>query len=394
MTLMVKILLVLMTLLLLPPLLLHRMLLRGKPELRWCRRLLWSLALLLFVGVVVFLLSGFSSGSPEWLWRMFFPLLFGSCVSELLIVVGALLSRLFKKSFLLSRGLLGLGLLAAAINIIIVTMAYFIGNKRIDVKEYEFCCQDLPEAFDGFRVVHFSDLHLGTYGKDTARVAQLIDKVLEQHGDMILFTGDLVNFSSAEAQAFTKDLARLSAPYGVYSILGNHDYAVYAKYESRREQVSDILNLVKIEQDAGWTVLRNENAMVEKDSAKIALIGVENDGRPPFPQLADLKKAQLGLPDQLDGHPLFKILLTHDPSHWRRSVLGETDAQLTLAGHTHGMQFKLLGWSPASMLYKEWGGQYYEGNRSLVVSIGLGLGSVPFRFGAWSEVCVITLRKK
>jgi predicted MPP superfamily phosphohydrolase len=274
-------------------------------------------------------------------------------------------------------------------------MAYMIGNKRIEVKEYSFASKDLPEEFDGFRIVHISDLHLGTYGNDTARVAQLIDKTLEQQGDIILFTGDLVNMESKEALPFKQQLKRLTAPCGVYSILGNHDYAIYRNFEEKQEQLADISQLVELEKECGWQLMRNENTLLRRDSAEIALIGVENDGKPPFPQLADLPKALMGLPDtSANGKPLFKILMTHDPSHWRRAVLRETDAQLTLAGHTHGMQFKLGQWSPASWVYREWGGQYYDGDRSIVVSIGLGLGAVPFRFGAWSEVCVITLKVK
>lgn len=353
---------------------------------------------------VWFVGAGITSGQPEWMWRLFFPLMLGVIGSEIVLSLCSIVAALFKKLpaplTTLSPAFINFGCVVSILIIYIVAMAYFVGNKRIEVKEFTYSSPDLPQAFDGLRVVHISDLHLGTYGTDTSRVAQLIGKTMEQHGDIIVFTGDLVNFRSQEAEPFKHILSRLHAPLGVFAILGNHDYATYNRFATKRQQVEDIQHLVDIEQQCGWTVLRNENAIVTKDSSQIAIIGVENDGRPPFPQFANIPKAIKGLPTttadstQANPTPLFKIFLTHDPSHWRRNILHETDAQLTLAGHTHGMQFMIGSWSPASWVVSEWGGQYYEGNRSLIVSLGLGLGSVPFRYGAWSEVCVITLHKK
>lgn len=388
-----RILLVLIAFPVIPAIVLHLLYLRGNPDRRKWRTLLWAGTIILCIGAVVFVLTGFRSGRPEWLWRLFFPLLIGIFTAETAAMLGGLLSRLFKKGSKLRRAVLGMGFLVSIICIIFSIMAYFIGNKRIEVKEYSFYSKDLPAAFDGFRIVHFSDLHLGTYGTDTTRVSQLLSKVMEQKGDLIVFTGDLVNFESKEALPFTSQMSKLHAPYGVYSIMGNHDYAVYRMFATKEEQLADIHRLTDIEKKCGWTMLKNENVLIKKDNQAIALVGMENDGKPPFPHMADVKKAMSGLNDSINGKPLFKIVLTHDPSHWRRSILPDTDAQLTLAGHTHGLQFKLGSWSPASLVYKEWGGQYWEGQRSIVVSVGLGLGTVPFRFGAWSEVCVITLHK-
>ncbi|MBO4729848.1 MAG: metallophosphoesterase [Bacteroidaceae bacterium] len=380
---------VLMLLLVLPALYLHFRYLRRKDGMRRWRILMWTATAILAAGTLWYISYGFQTGRPEWLTRLFIHLLLGVSFAQVGLSIGGLLATLTKRNSFMRRAMTGVGIGLAALSLIITIMAYFIGNKRIEVKEYTFASKELPEAFDGFRIVHISDLHLGTYGADTARVSELINKTLEQKGDIILFTGDLVNLESREALPFVEQLKRLTAPYGVYSILGNHDYAVYRNFAEKDEQLADIEQLVKLEKECGWHVMRNENAIIEKDSARIALIGVENDGKPPFPQLANIPKAIKGLPTDAN----FKIMMTHDPSHWRRNVLSETDAQLTLAGHTHGMQFKLAGWSPASWVYKEWGGQYYEGDRSIVVSIGLGLGAVPFRFGAWSEVCVITLER-
>ena len=383
-----------MLLLILPATYLHFRYLRRRPELRRWRYIYWVFITLMVIGTLWYIAYGFRTGRPEWLSHLFFHLWLVVSISQLALSIGGLLSSLFKRIKIMSHAMTCLGIVLAAFTLIITVMAYMIGNKRIEVKEYSFASKDLPEEFDGFRIVHISDLHLGTYGNDTARVAQLIDKTLEQQGDIILFTGDLVNMESKEALPFKQQLKRLTAPCGVYSILGNHDYAIYRNFEEKQEQLADISQLVELEKECGWQLMRNENTLLRRDSAEIALIGVENDGKPPFPQLADLPKALMGLPDtSANGKPLFKILMTHDPSHWRRAVLRETDAQLTLAGHTHGMQFKLGQWSPASWVYREWGGQYYDGDRSIVVSIGLGLGAVPFRFGAWSEVCVITLKR-
>lgn len=391
----VRIVLVFWVIALLPTTLVYFKFLRNKPNRKQFNKWLWTVATLQCVGFLAFVMFAFTTGSADWTWRMFFSVFLGVAGVEIFVLLGTGIACMCKKTPLLSRTMYGFGTLLALLNIIMVAMAFIIGNKRIDVTEYTYSSKDLPQAFDGFRVVQISDLHLGTYGTDTTRVSELIDKTLAQKGDIILFTGDLVNFESKEALPFIKQLSRLNAPYGVYAIMGNHDYGVYRNFATKQEQLDDIQKLVDIEKQCGWTVLRNQNALIEKDGARIALIGVENDGKPPFPRLADIPKALNGLPDSdKAGMPLFKIMMTHDPSHWRRNVLGETDAQLTLAGHTHGMQFKLGNWSPASLVYKEWGGQYFEGPRSLIVSIGLGLGAVPFRFGAWSEVCVITLKKQ
>ncbi len=385
--------LVLSLMVLLPSLMVFLECLRGKSGLKHWRWTLCVATTLELVGMVCYVTFAFAGGSSSASWRFLLHACMAVAGAEMAVGVMALLARVFPKKKSYRLPVLCIGTVLALLTIIMVAMAFIIGNKRIDVAEYTFSSKELPEAFDGFRVVHISDLHLGIYGNDTTRVAGLVDKVLDQKGDMIVFTGDLVNFESKEALPFIGELSRLKAPCGVYSILGNHDYGVYRNFDTKEEQLADIEKLVSIEQRCGWTVLRNANTLVQKDGDSIYVVGVENDGNPPFPSLADIPKAMSGIP-AVDGNSPFKIFLTHDPSHWRRSVLGETDAQLTLSGHTHGMQFKIGKWSPASLVYKEWGGQYYEGDRSLVVTVGLGLGAVPFRFGAWSEVCVITLKTK
>ena len=146
-----------------------------------------------------------------------------------------------------------------------------------------------------------------------------------------------------------------------------------------------------------WDLLLNEHRIIRQGRDSIALVGVENDGKPPFPERGDLKKALAGIPGYGQGNDsthMFKVLLSHDPTHWRRKVLPQTDIQLTLSGHTHGMQFMLFGWSPSKFFYPEWKYMYHEGERGLYVSLGIGGALIPFRFGAWPEINVITLHNK
>ena len=205
--------------------------------------------------------------------------------------------------------------------------------------------------------------------------------------DLIVFTGDLVNSAPSELDPFGEVLSRLEAPDGVFSVLGNHDYCEYNRYETSDGAARNLALLKQRERQFGWRLLLNEHRLIRRDRACIALVGVENDSRPPFPSRGDLKRAMDGLPEGM-----FKVLLSHDPTHWRREVLPTTDIQLTLSGHTHAMQLKIGGFSPSAWSYPEWGGLYREGERILLVSLGVG-GTVPFRLGAWPEINAITLER-
>ena len=255
------------------------------------------------------------------------------------------------------------GILAAAVVCVAFFYGFTRGWKRLETKEIEIASADLPTAFDGYRIVQLSDLHVGTFGSDTTYLRQLVEQVNALHPDMIVFTGDLVNDSAEELDPYLEILPRLSAPDGVFSILGNHDYCTYRRYDTA------------------------DGAARNLAEVKCRLIGVENDGRPPFPSRGDLPRAMREVPENA-----FKILLSHDPTHWRREVLPRTDIQLMLAGHTHAMQLMIGDFSPAGWSYPEWGGIYRENGQTLFVSIGAG-GTVPFRFGAWPEIDVITLRR-
>ncbi len=271
------------------------------------------------------------------------------------------------------------------------------GPALLQVRRADFSSADLPPAFDGYRIVQFSDLHLASFRNRQGMVEKVVERIMEQRPDMIVFTGDLVSAEASELDGFDGILSRLHAPDGVYSVLGNHDYLTYAYYLSPEERASRREELRERQRAMKWDLLMNEHRVIRQGGDSIALVGVENDGEPPFPERGDLGKALAGIPGRGQGSGpahMFKVLLSHDPTHWRRKVLPQTDIQLTLSGHTHGMQFMLFGWSPSEYFYPEWKHMYLEGGRGLYVSLGVGGAFVPFRFGAWPEINVITLHNK
>lgn len=279
------------------------------------------------------------------------------------------------------------GIIVAGIALCTAVYGFTIGWKKLVIKEIPVSFKELPAGFNGYTIVQLSDLHIGTYISSPEVVEKLVTTVNSINPDVILFTGDLVNSSPKELDIFMDILSGLKAVDGVYSILGNHDYCEYRHYDSPDGQQKNLLELKKREHELGWHLLLNEHSIICRDGDSIAILGVENDGNPPFPAFADLSKASEGLPQGI-----FKVLMSHDPSHWRRKVLSETDVNLTLSGHTHAMQLKIGGFSPSQWTYKEWGGVYTEGSRLLHVSTGTG-SNIPFRFGAWPEIDVIRLIK-
>ena len=297
------------------------------------------------------------------------------------ILVHAFLKRCPTRPFTL----VGVGL--ALYSFGCIAYGSFFGITRFEVKEVEYSSPRLPDGFDGYRIVQLSDIHIGSWQGRQKSIQKLVDMANEQKADLIVFTGDLVNQQSHELDGFAPILSRLHAPDGVYSILGNHDYGTYYHWKSPEEESANLDYLLHQQAAMGWTMLNNDHAIVWHKGDSIALVGVENDGEPPFSQFADLPKALRGT----DG--MFKILLSHNPTHWRREVLPQSDIDLMLAGHTHAMQAIFFGHSLAELMYPEWRGMYTEGGRSLYVNIGIGYVGLPFRFGAWPEITVITLKK-
>ena len=264
----------------------------------------------------------------------------------------------------------------------------FVGVRQLEVRHVEYASKDLPAAFDGYRIVQFSDAHVLSFGGWRRQLLrQAVDSINAQYGDVIVFTGDLQNKQAAEIGKHCQTLARLRAKDGIYAILGNHDYAMYIDCDSSQWRL--MLNeTIAMEERAGWKVLRNSHSIVRRGADSIVIAGMENDGEGRFPQLGDIGRTLHGVSPQS-----FVVMLEHSPTAWRRKILSQSQCQLTLSGHTHGGQFALFGCSPTSFRYSENGGMYYEGDRAINVSTGLG-GVIPIRFGVPPEIVVITLRKK
>lgn len=270
----------------------------------------------------------------------------------------------------------------------VVIYGTFVGFTRLEVRHVEFTSEDLPAAFDGYRIVQFSDAHLGTYtGWRQPILSRAIDSINAQKADLIVFTGDLQNKVPDEIKPNIPLLKRLKAPDGVCSVMGNHDYPNYVNLDEIH-QVANLCETMNTEEDMGWRLLNNTWRRIRRGDESIVIAGMENDGEGRFPQLGDITGALSGL-----NRKTFVVMLEHDPTSWRRKILPHSHCQLTLSGHTHGGQFNFFGLTPAMFTFREYSGMYYAGNRALNVSTGLG-GVVPIRFGTTPEIVVITLKKK
>ncbi len=279
------------------------------------------------------------------------------------------------------------GLCVSVIVSIAMLFGLVAGWRFLRVKNVELAFDNLPEAFDGYTIVQMSDMHLGTYGDNIKFLKKVVDRANDISPDLVVFTGDIVNFSSDEIAPFAEPLGQLMATDGVLAVLGNHDYGLYRDdYDDNPHKEG--LKVAEAEMALGWRVLMNEHVYVCRDNDSIAILGVENTGKPPFPKIGNLKLASQGI-----DASSFKILLSHDPSHWKMEVLPETDIPLMLSGHTHAAQFKIGSWSPSSWIYDEWSGLYEEDGQKLFVSEGIG-GTIPFRFGTKPQIVKITLHKK
>ena len=284
------------------------------------------------------------------------------------------------------------GLVIAVIPFLAIIYGVAIGRFDFRVTGTVIESPRIPASFDGFRIAHISDLHIGSFYGYSDRVRQAVDIINRQEPDIIVFTGDLVNNFTAELDGFIDILARLSAPHGVFSILGNHDYGDYFQWESQEAKEANMNDLLEAKEKMGWRLLMNEWQPLVLGNDTIVLAGVENWGTPPFPRYGDLDKALQGT----SGYP-FIILLSHDPSHWDAEVLGQSNVDLTLSGHTHGMQVgietAMLRWSPSEFRYPRWGGLYKEEGQFLYVNRGLGYVAFPGRIGMPPEITIIELVK-
>jgi len=290
------------------------------------------------------------------------------------------------RSAFLSRAALAIAAVPA------VGMLYGVakGGHRYQVRKQRVFLPNLPAAFEGFKIVQLSDIHAGSFFSRTG-VQRGIDLVNAQRADLVVFTGDLVNNVATEIEPWLDRFKEIKSPNGVYSILGNHDYGDYVSWQTPEAKVANLRRLKDNHARLGWTLMLDEHTYLEKDGARIALIGIQNWGqRAGFPKYGNLAKAAAGADAPV------KILLSHDPSHWHAQVQPDFgDIDLTLSGHTHGMQFgidtKVLKWSPVQYVYPQWAGIYQQGSQQLYVNRGFGFIGYPGRFGIWPEITVLEL---
>lgn len=283
------------------------------------------------------------------------------------------------------------GILIAIIPFIAIIYGMVIGRFDFQITKVTIESKTLPASFDGLKIVHISDIHIGSFFAYKDKMIRAVELINKQDPDIIFFTGDLVNNFTSELDGFIEILAGMTANYGKYSVLGNHDYGDYYQWDSDLAKEKNMQDMLVAQENIGFRLLMNEWDSLLINSDKLAIIGVENWGNPPFPRYGDLKKASKGT----EQYP-FRILLTHDPSHWDAEVIDNYNIDLTLAGHTHGMQVGIeagnFRWSPSQLRYPRWGGLYKESEQYLYVNRGLGFIAFPGRIGMPPEITVIELR--
>jgi predicted MPP superfamily phosphohydrolase len=289
-----------------------------------------------------------------------------------------------------ARFLSQLGLIISTVPFAAVLYGVTKGRRNFNLARVPVHSEKLPEAFSGLRIVQISDMHLGSYGGDLSIVRNGVDLIMAEQPDLILFTGDMVNDFAEEAEPFIAELARLQAPLGKFSILGNHDYSDYPKWDSPELKAANLEKLKRIHAEMGFRLLLDEHLPLERNGERIGLLGVQNWGHR-FQQYGDLQKTIRGT----EAFP-YRILMSHDPTHWEHQVQG-TGIDLTLSGHTHGAQLGVkLGsttYSPAQWVYKHWAGLYAEGEQQLYVNRGFGFIGFPGRVGMPPEITVLELVK-
>lgn len=372
-------------------------------------RWIWWLPMALIAGFVFYFLFFGKGVGQEYNTVNAFLLLIGLvCIPKVLFALFSLIPKVGT----------WIGMLTALGVVWIILWGISFGFAKLKVRHIVYESPFVPEAFDGYRIVQFSDAHIGTFRGLYHRLLQEgIDTINALKPDLVCFVGDIENFSPSELEPHANALSSLKATDGVLSIMGNHDYSTYVK-QSARERMAAVAKTRQLQRSFGWNLLENGHCVIYRGNTvgagklcrdSIIVVGEENWGKPPFPQLGDLHKALNGLP--LHGKrirneaeaPIFSVMLSHDPTAWREHILPFYHPDITLSGHTHGAQLSLFGWSPASMVYEEWGGEYYDVDkdvelpqrqrRLLSVSTGFG-GNFPFRFNMPREVVLITLKHK
>ena len=380
----------LLFLIILPDVYLDLHYLRKKKNYTWWKRLLWWLPALLMLAYTIKMAiePNFIPDNPAWIDNyllLLCLLIVPKAMFTICSVIGLFFCRLRKK-----RRNWGnfVGLILGLLLIYIFVYGSTFGIRKLNVKHVDVTFNNLPASFDGYRIVHWSDAHVGCYLKSRRPILErAVDSIRAQQADMVVFTGDLQNLQPSELYPFIGLFRSIKAKDGVYSVLGNHDYSGYIHADAA-VKVANERETISRQRQCGWTVLLNENRSIYRGRDSIVIAGEENDGLPPHPMRGNIHQTLRGV-----GDDAFVVMLQHDPSAWRRHILPESKAQLTLSGHTHGGQISVLGIRPSKFMYPEDWGLYQVGNRFLYVTAGLG-GLVPFRFGVPAEIVVITLHRQ
>lgn len=370
---------------LLPDLYIYRRYIRHRFDLSLVMRLLWWVqgAAMVAVTLVYAMIDDFAPANLT-LFNIYLFMLGLIVVPKLLFVLSSLAGRGVRRMTGGKRNWGNyFGLLLVLGQLYVLFTGSMTGTDHLRVRRVTVRVPDLPESFDGYRIVQFSDIHLGSMR------SELLERAVEQMNrlrpDMIAFTGDIQNMRPDELTRHTSTLRRLYAKDGVYSVLGNHDYSEYVPKLPMQQRRHNEMLTREFHANVGWQLLLNDHRIIRRGNDSIVIAGEENDGLPPFPSKADLKRTLRGV-----NARSFVVMLQHDPSAWRRSILPGSNVQLTLSGHTHGGQMSLFGLRPTNLTGREDDGLYQESGRALFVSTGLG-GFVPFRFHMDPEVVEITL---
>lgn len=375
--------------------------------------LYWLIAIVAIAGLLMFIFTGpdfLPKKLRTYLFATILAFVFGQLISSVFFLIDdvrRLIQWLAGKAFFrntelsqmngdsISRSVFLSWIGLAAGTSLFGSLIYGFSNKyNYKIKKVKLAFDNLPEGFNGLKILHFSDVHSGSFMNKRA-VENGVEKIISQNADLVIFSGDLVNDRSPEMKNYMDVFNKIKAPMGVYSTFGNHDYGDYVKwpYEGVTKE-QNLINLAKIHAELGWRLMMDEHVEMERNGDKIALIGIQNwSAKAHFPRYGNMKKAYEGT----ENYP-FKILISHDPSHWDAQVRPEyPDVDLTLSGHTHGMQFGVeipgFKWSPVQYIYKEWDGLYEEGKQKLYVNPGFGFIGYPGRVGILPEITVIELIK-
>ena len=355
----------------------------------WWRRLLWWLPSVLMVAYSIAIASTRNFVPDEMMFINVYMMLVGLVVMpKMLFALCSGIGYLVCKYTHRRRNygnFIWLPFAAGAIYIIMY--GFIVGFGKLEVKHLDLYFDDLPEAFEGYRIVHFSDAHVGSFQYDKKSILHRdIDSINAQKADMVVFTGDIQNMQPDELLPVMPLLSKVKAKDGVYSVLGNHDYSIYID-ATEDVKKANIKATVDREQQMGWTALRNDNRVIRRDADSLVIAGEENGGRKPSPKLADLEKSLHGV-----GKGAFIVMLQHDPNVWQEKIVPDGRVQLTLSGHTHAGQVSVFGLRFTQLTAHNDYGLYNQDRQQLYVTSGLG-GVVAMRFGATAEIAVITLHK-